>query len=113
MRFRVLEFSVVSGTGSDEGEAAIGFVRVANLLDGQPLESYIPKFEVQIGPESDAESARSLSTEVVRYGFKPTIVPLGNRFAVRLGPFSSRADALKVLEKAQLTGLAAALISPE
>lgn len=70
---------------------------------------------VQVGAFADAQRAREVRLKLERAGLKTYThvaeTPQGKRIRVRLGPFSSRAEAEKAAAKAKLLGLQAAILT--
>ncbi len=67
------------------------------------------RFVVQVGAYADAASVRRVRQKIERAGMKTYTqvakTPEGNRTRVRLGPFSSRAEAEKAAKKVTALGL--------
>lgn len=73
------------------------------------------RFIVQVGAFADAQRAREVRLKLERAGLKTytheATTPEGKRIRVRLGPFSSRAEAEKAAAQAKAQGLPAAILT--
>ena len=93
--------------------------RARALLEGRPVaaaSSEAPaRFVVQIGAFADAEAARETRQKAERLGLKTYTqvaqTSAGSRVRVRIGPFTSRADADAALAKASAAGLTAVVLT--
>jgi len=65
---------------------------------------------VQVATVRSRDEAFRLSGVLKRAGFAPYFVPLGARFAVRIGAFRQRESALQLARKATAGGFAVVLI---
>jgi len=92
--------------------------RAQALLEGRPLAAASaegPRFVVQVGAFADAEAARETRQKAEKLGLKTYTqvaqTASGNRIRVRIGPFTSRADADAALAKASAAGLTAVVLT--
>ena len=87
------------------------------LLEGKaPTAGAAPsRFVVQVGAFADASTAREARTKAERLGLKTYTqvveTSAGSRIRVRVGPFTSRAEADKASASARSAGLAAAVLT--
>jgi DedD protein len=74
------------------------------------------KFVVQAGAFADIAAAKEVRAKVEKLGFKTfvqtTETSEGKRVRVRIGPFSSREEADKVLASVKAAGVSAAVLTP-
>lgn len=87
------------------------------LLEGKPVKAPAAaegRFVVQVGAFSDAAKARDVRQKVERAGLKTYTsaaeTKAGKRVRVRVGPFSSRAEANKAADKIKGLDLPAAVL---
>lgn len=97
--------------------------RAQALLDGKApataakssSEAEASRFIVQVGAFADPAVAQSARMKLERAGLKTYTheaqTPEGKRIRVRLGPFSTRAEAEKAAAKAKAAGTAAAILT--
>ena len=93
--------------------------RARALLEGRPASTAVPaegqRFVVQVGAFADADAARETRLKVEKLGLKTYTqvaqTPSGSRIRVRVGPFTSRADADAALAKAVAAGLTAVVLT--
>ena len=93
--------------------------RARALLEGRPAGAAVPaegqRFVVQVGAFADADAARETRLKVEKLGLKTYTqvaqTPSGSRIRVRVGPFTSRADADAALAKAVAAGLTAVVLT--
>ena len=93
--------------------------RARALLEGRPAGTAAPaegqRFVVQVGAFADADAARETRLKVEKLGLKTYTqvaqTPSGSRIRVRVGPFTSRADAEAALAKAVAAGLTAVVLT--
>jgi len=90
--------------------------RAQALLEGKrdtPADA--GRFVVQVGAFADAAAAHETRLKAEKLGMKTytqvAATSAGNRIRVRLGPFTSRADADKALAKAKGAGLTAVVLT--
>ena len=96
--------------------AAADGARAQALLDGKRDKAAdAGRFVVQVGAFADAAAAHETRVKAEKLGMKTytqvAATASGNRIRVRLGPFSSRADADKALAKAKGAGLTAVVLT--
>ncbi len=100
--------------------AAAEAARARALLEGKPVAKAAPvategRFIVQVGAFAETGRAQQVRQQLERAGLKTYThvadTPEGKRIRVRLGPFSTRADAEKAAAKAKATGLPAAILT--
>jgi DedD protein len=105
-----------SATAAAAAEAA----RARALLEGKPVAKAAPaavegRFIVQVGAFAETARAQQVRQQLERAGLKTYThvadTAEGKRIRVRLGPFSTRADAEKAAAKAKATGLPAAILT--
>ena len=92
--------------------------RARALLEGRPVaaaSAEAPRFVVQVGAFADAEAARETRQKAEKLGLKTYTqvaqTSAGSRIRVRIGPFTSRADADAALAKASAAGLTAVVLT--
>lgn len=97
--------------------------RAQALLDGKPAAPPASRadagdgqrFIVQVGAFAESDRAQQVRSQLERAGLKTYThvaeTPEGKRIRVRLGPFSSRAEADKAAAKAKATGVSAAILT--
>ena len=93
--------------------------RARALLEGRPVAAASaeasPRFVVQVGAFADAEAARETRQKAEKLGLKTYTqvaqTSAGSRIRVRIGPFSSRADADAALAKVSAAGLTAVVLT--
>ena len=92
--------------------------RAQALLEGRPVGAASaegPRFVVQVGAFADAEAARETRQKAEKLGLKTYTqvaqTSAGSRIRVRIGPFTSRADADAALAKASAAGLTAVVLT--
>jgi len=92
--------------------------RAQALLEGRPVGAAAaegPRFVVQVGAFADAEAARETRQKAEKLGLKTYTqvaqTSAGSRIRVRIGPFTSRADADAALAKASAAGLTAVVLT--
>lgn len=87
------------------------------LLEGKPVEAAegAARFVVQVGAFADADKAREARLKLERAGLKTYAQVVetkdGKRTRVRLGPFSTRAQAEEAAAKAKAADLPAAILT--
>lgn len=73
-----------------------------------------PRFIVQVGAFADAGSVRSLRARIERLGLstytQAVDTAAGRRIRVRMGPYESREDANRALEKLQQSGVSGGMV---
>ena len=73
-----------------------------------------PRFIVQVGAFADAGSVRSLRARIERLGLstytQAVDTSAGRRIRVRMGPYESREDANRALEKLQQSGVSGGMV---
>lgn len=88
--------------------------RVQALLEGKPTSSAV-RMVVQVGAFADATRAREVRLKLERAGLKTYThvaeTAEGRRIRVRLGPFSSRAEADKAAARVKALDLPAAILT--
>ena len=93
--------------------------RARALLEGRPLaaaaSAEAPRFVVQVGAFADADAARETRLKAEKLGLKTYTqvaqTASGSRIRVRIGPFTSRADADAALAKAAAAGMTAVVLT--
>ena len=74
----------------------------------------VPRFIVQVGAFADAGSVRSLRARIERLGLstytQAVDTSAGRRIRVRMGPYESREDANRALEKLQQSGVSGGMV---
>jgi DedD protein len=90
--------------------------RAQALLEGKRDKAAdAGRFVVQVGAFADAAAAHETRLKAEKLGMKTytqvAATSAGNRIRVRLGPFTSRADADKALAKARGAGLTAVVLT--
>ena len=96
--------------------------RVQALLEGKPTDKKASdaaaasgRFIVQVGAYADAKSAQEARMKVEHMGLKTYTqavdTPDGHRIRVRVGPFATRDEALKVAAKVHGGGLSTAVLT--
>jgi len=79
-----------------------------------PGNASAPRFIVQIGAFADAGAARNLRARIERLGLttytQAVDTTAGRRIRVRLGPYASREEATRALEKLQQSGLSGGMV---
>jgi len=92
--------------------------RAQALLEGRPVaaaSAESPRFVVQVGAFADADAARETRQKAEKLGFRTYTqvaqTASGSRVRVRIGPFTSRADADAALAKASAAGLTAVVLT--
>jgi DedD protein len=92
--------------------------RAQALLEGRPVGAAAAegtRFVVQVGAFADAEAARETRQKAEKLGLKTYTqvaqTSAGSRIRVRIGPFTSRADADAALAKASAAGLTAVVLT--
>lgn len=87
------------------------------LLEGKPVEATegVARFVVQVGAFADSDKAREARLKLERAGLKTYAQVVetkdGKRTRVRLGPFSTRAQAEEAAAKAKAADLPAAILT--
>jgi len=78
-------------------------------------EASAPRYVVQVGAFADAAAARDVRQKMGKLGLKTYTqmadTSAGKRIRVRLGPFSTRAEADKVQARAKEAGVAAVVLT--
>jgi len=92
--------------------------RAQALLEGRPVADASAegaRFVVQVGAFADAEAARETRQKAEKLGLKTYTqvaqTSSGSRIRVRIGPFTTRADADAALAKASAAGLTAVVLT--
>ena len=85
--------------------------RAQSLLEGNGAAAKVGgRFVVQVGAFAEASAASEIRGKVERLGLKTYTqiaeTPAGKRIRVRLGPYASRDEADRALDKARAAGLA-------
>jgi DedD protein len=99
-----------------EPKPAADSARAQALLEGKrDTPSDAGRFVVQVGAFADAAAAHETRLKAEKLGMKTytqvAATSAGNRIRVRLGPFTSRADADKALAKAKGAGMTAVVLT--
>ncbi|MDQ6683545.1 MAG: SPOR domain-containing protein, partial [Pseudomonadota bacterium] len=88
------------------------------LLEGRGASAVAPgsaRFVVQVGAFADNDAARDARRQVERLGLKSYVqvaqTASGSRIRVRVGPYSSRAEADAASVKARAAGLDAVVLA--
>lgn len=86
----------------------------ATNAQSTPGQASAPRFIVQIGAFADAGAARNLRARIERLGLttytQAVDTTAGRRIRVRLGPYASREEATRALEKLQQSGLSGGMV---
>jgi DedD protein len=97
--------------------------RAQALLEGKPVPAPVPRpekadgqrFIVQVGAYSEDVRAQQVRNQLERAGLKTYThvaeTAEGRRIRVRLGPFTTRADADKAAAKAKALGVSPAILT--
>ena len=97
--------------------------RAQALLEGKPVPAPVPRSEkadgqrfiVQVGAYSEDVRAQQVRNQLERAGLKTYThvaeTAEGRRIRVRLGPFTTRADADKAAAKAKALGVSPAILT--
>lgn len=95
--------------------AADEAARARALLEGKPVQAGDDRFVVQVGAFAEAAKAREVRSKLERAGVKTYVhvaeTKDGPRIRVRVGPFTSRAEADRAVQKIKGLDLPAAVLT--
>ena len=101
-----------SSTSSTSSTSAAPAASAARESPAAPAAA--PRFIVQVGAFADAGSVRSLRARIERLGLstytQAVDTSAGRRIRVRMGPYESREDANRALEKLQQSGVSGGMV---
>jgi len=104
--------SAASSTPAAPAAPAVSAAPAARESPTAPAAA--PRFIVQVGAFADAGSVRSLRARIERLGLstytQAVDTAAGRRIRVRMGPYESREDANRALEKLQQSGVSGGMV---